>query len=165
MPSFLVILMFCAFISIHFCGFISVHSRVLSLHVLSFWLFVAPFAFMSAFCGCVSVLWFSPFVASFPFSFAFSPFIVAFWAFISFRFCLLTLPSLLFVPSHPSFPFILAFSPFISFYFGLLGLHFLSFLPSHPSFWSFGLSFTVHFLLFWPFGSSCPFILTPWVFM
>ena len=177
----------------HQCFLITVscHLNVLRLHFHSFlWLhfwsfsrFVASCAFILAFCGsicfhvgffcgCISILWFSPFVASFPFNFAFSPFILAFWAFISFRFCLLTLDSLSFAPSHPSFPFILAFSPFISFYFGLLGLHFLSFLPSHPSFWPFGLSFpfifafspfisfhsgllSLLFLSFWPLGSSC----------
>ena len=55
------------------------------------------------------------------------PFILAFWAFISFHFSLLGLHFLSFWPFGPSFPFILAFWAFISFYFGLLGLHFLSF--------------------------------------
>ena len=165
MPSFLVILMFCAFISIHFCGFISVHSRVLSLHVLSFWLFVAPFAFMSAF------LWLY-----------FYPLIFAFCGFISFQFCLLTFHFgllgfhfLSVLPSHLSFPFICPFSPFISFHFGLLALHFLLFWPFELSF-PFGFAFspfipfhlsllTLHFLSFWPSRPSFPFILTPWVFM
>ena len=70
------------------------------------------------------------------------PFILAFWAFISFHFGLLGLYFLLFWPFGPSSSFILAFWAFISYPFGLLRLHFLS---------------------FWPFGPSFPFILAFWV--
>ena len=87
----------------------------LGLHFLSFW----------------------PFGAS-------CPFILAFWAFISFRFGILGLHFLSFWPFGPSFPFILTFWAFISFHFGLLCLHLLS---------------------FWPFGPSFPFILAFWVFI
>ena len=66
------------------------------------------------------------FFSFWPFGLSF-PFILAFWAFISFHFSLLGLHFLSFWPFGPSFPFILAFWDFISFYFGLLGLHFLSF--------------------------------------
>ena len=52
------------------------------------------------------------------------PFILAFWAFISFHFW----------PFGPSFPFILALWAFISFHFCLLGLHFLAFWPFGRSF-------------------------------
>ena len=106
-----------------FCGFISCHVCLLTLHSLSFLHSHLSF-----------------------------PFILAFWAFISFYFN--SLGFLSFLPFHPSFPFIFAFSPshplipcifafcgFISFqfvlltfHFALLGFHFLSFLPSHPSF-------------------------------
>ena len=51
----------------------------------------------------------------------------------------------------------LAFWAFISFHFGLLGIHFLSF-------WSFGHSFPF-ILAFWPFGPSFPFILAFWAFI
>ena len=90
-------------------------------------------------------------LAGWPFGPSF-PFILAFWAFISFHFGILSLHFLSFWPFGPSFPFILAFWAFISFHFGLffwafisfhfglLGLHFLSF-------WSFGLHFLS--LAFW----------------
>ena len=83
-----------------------------------------------------SYLAFWPFGPSFPF-------ILAFWAFISFHFGLLGFHFLSFWPFRPLFPVILAFWACISFHFGLLrlvGLHFLAF-------WLCGL----HFLAFWPF--------------
>ena len=93
------------------------------------------------------------FLSFWPFGPSF-PFILAFWAFISFHFGLLGLHFLSFWPFGPSFPFILAFWAsfpfilafwaFISFHFGLLGLHFLS---------------------FWPFGPSFPFIVAFWAFI
>ena len=61
-----------------------------------------------------------------PFGFSF-PFILAFWASISFHFGLVGLHFLLFCLCGPSFPFILALWAFISFHFGVVGLHFLSF--------------------------------------
>ena len=76
------------------------------------------------------------------------PFILAFWAFISFHFGLLGLHFLSFWPLGfhylsfwpfgLSFSFILAFWAFISFHFGLLGRHFSG---------------------SWPFGPAFPFIL------
>ena len=69
------------------------------------------------------------------FGFVFS--ILAFWAFISFHFCLLGFHFLSFWPFRPLFPVILAFWACISFHFGLLGLvglHFLAFWPCGPSF-------------------------------
>ena len=57
------------------------------------------------------------------------PFILAFWAFISFHFSLLGLHFLLFWHFGPSFPFILAFWACISLHFGLVGFHFLAFWP------------------------------------
>ena len=100
------------------------------------------------------------------------PFILAFWAFISFHFWLVwaatwgppqKLPKTVrvlmkfkkilsapkpaafwnFWPSRPSFLFILAFWAFISFHFEFLALNLLS---------------------FWPFGLSFPFILVFWAF-
>ena len=71
------------------------------------------------------------------------PFILAFWAFISFHFDLLGFHFLSFWPFCPLFPVILAFWACISFHFGLLGLVGLHFL----AFWLCGL----HFLAFWPF--------------
>ena len=144
-PSFPFILALWAFISLHF--------GLLGLHFLSFW----------------------PFRPSFPF-------ILAFWAFISFHFGLLGLfPFIFCLPGLPRgapphklpktvrflikvkqilsaarpaafcnfwplafISFHLAFWAFISFHFGLLGLHFLS---------------------FWPFGLSFPFILAFWAFI
>ena len=103
------------------------------------------------------------------------PFILALWAFISFHFGLLRLHFLSFWPfpgqllgsppphklpkmsRFPSLPYnefssaetgsifqFLAFWAFISFHFGLVGLHFLS---------------------FWPYGPSFPFILALWAFI
>ena len=83
-----------------------------------------------------SYLAFWPFGPSFPF-------ILAFWAFISFHFGLLGFHFLSFWPFRPLFPVILAFWACISFHFGLLGLVGLHFL----AFWLCGL----HFLAFWPF--------------
>ena len=57
-------------------------------------------------------------------------------------------------PSYNSFLCNLAFSVFISFHFGLLGLHFLSFWPFGPSF--------PFILAFW---ASFPFILNFWTFI
>ena len=77
-----------------------------------------------------SYLAFWPFGPSFPF-------ILAFWAFISFHFGLLGFHFLSFWPFRPLFPCILAFWACISFHFGLLGLvglHFLAFWPCGPSF-------------------------------
>ena len=105
------------------------------------------------------------------------PFILAFWAFISFHFSLLGFHFLLFWPFGPSFPFILAFWAFISFHFGFLGPSFpftfgSSELPrgalSHklPKTARFPMKFKLgllglhfgllrfHFLSFWPFGAS-----------
>ena len=59
----------------------------------------------------------------------------------------------------------------MSFHFGLLGLHFLSFWPFGPSFpfilafWAFICLLGFHFLSFWPFGPSFPFILAFWAFI
>ena len=64
------------------------------------------------------------------------PFILAFWAFMSFHFGFLGLHFLSFWSCGPSFPFILAFWAFISLHFGLVGLHF-------------GL-LRLHFFIFWP---------------
>ena len=97
------------------------------------------------------------FLSFWPFGPSF-PFILAFWAFISFHFALLGLHFLSFWPFGPSFPFILAFWAFISFHFGLLG-------PSFPfilAFWAF-ISFHfgilgLDFLSFWPFELSFPVI-------
>ena len=115
MASFLVILTFCRFMCFHF-GF-------LWLHLLSCRLFVAvflSFEFRLLWLHFLSVLpshlSFWPFGLSFPFVFAFSPF-------IPFHLSLLTVHFLLFWPSHRSFPFILAFWVFFSFHFEPLGLH------------------------------------------
>ena len=193
-PSFPFILAFWAFISFHF--------GLLGLHFLSFWHFGPSFPFILAFWAfilhfglVVASLWppptscqkrtvfpmshiknlAAPGPASFsnfwPFGPSF-PFILAFWAFISFHFGLLGLhlafwpcgselvgpphklpktvrfpnvPSKEFSSARPGFIFqFLAFWAFISFHFGLLGLHFLS---------------------FWPFGPSFPFILAFWAFI
>ena len=120
---------------------------------------------------------------------------LAFWAFISFHFCLLGLPSI---------PCILTLWAFISLHFGLVGLHFLAFWPCGPSF-PFILAFSgsasgapptscqkwpvcptslqwiyqrrdrphfavfsilgLHFLAFWPCGPSFPCILALWAFI
>ena len=77
------------------------------------------------------------------------PFILAFWAFISFHFGILGFSFLSFWPFAASFPFILAFWAFISLHFGLLGLHFLSFLrllfPCILGSWGFILAFCLPF--------------------
>ena len=155
--SFPFILALWAFISFHF-GFVG-------RHFLSFWHFGPSF-----------------------------PFILAWWAFISLHFGLVGLHLLSFWPCRPNFllflPFggqllvspphklpktirfsnvpykefssarpgsifqFLTFCAFISFHFGLLGLHFLSF-------WAFGFSFP--FIL--PLWASFPFILALWAFI
>ena len=132
------------------------------------------------------------FLSFWPFGPSF-PFILAFWAVISFHFSLLGFHFLSFWPFGPSFPFILAFWAFISFHFGLLGLHFLSFWPFGPSFPSFLACLGCHvgpppqvakngpfpneiqqmlsaprpaaFCNFWPFEPSFPFILAFWAFI
>jgi len=158
-----------------FWAFISFYFGLLGLHFLSFWPFGFLFPFILAFWAfisfpcvfkkplaqichpslskmvtsskqiqpknCLQNWSFWPFEPSFPF-------ILAFWAFISFH-----------------VPFILAFWAFISFHFGLLGLHFLLFWSFGPSF-PFLLAFWVfHFLSFWSFGLSFPFLVfskSPW---
>ena len=156
-PSFPCILALWAFISLHFglvrlhflaflafWAFISLHFGLVGLHFLSFWPFCGqllapppqvakngPFAqrpyngFISAVTG--SILQF-----------------LAFWAFISLHFSLVSFHFLAFLPCGPSFPCILALWAFISLHFGLLGFHFLA---------------------FWPCGPSFPFILALWAFM
>ena len=148
-PSFPFILAFWAFISFHF--------GLLGLHFLSFWPFKPSFPFIFGFPGLppyklpktvrflikfkqiLSAAKPAAFCNFWPFGLHFLsfwlfgpsfPFILAFWAFISFHFGLLGLHFLSFWPFGPSFPFILAFWAFISFHFGLLGLYFLSFLAS-----------------------------------
>ena len=125
MASFPFIFAFYGFICFHF-GLLWLHSLhfcFLSLHVLSFLLFVASCPFILAvwrfICFHFGFLWLS-FGPSFPFIFAFSPFILVFWAFISFHFGLLGLHFFSFWLSVVSFPFILAFWAFISFHFRLL---------------------------------------------
>ena len=133
---------------------ISSYFGLLNLHFLSFW----------------------PFGPSFPF-------ILAFWAFISFHFGLLGLHFLAFWPCGPSFPFILAFSgsasgpppqvakngpfaqrPYNGFISAVTGsilqfLAFWAFISLH-----FGLV-GLHFLVFWPCGPSVPCILALWAFI
>ena len=146
-----------------FWAFISFRFGLLGLHFLSFWPF-GPSFFSFLFClGChvgppphklqktarflmkFKQILSAPRPAAFcnfwPFGPSF-PFILAFWAFISFHFGLLGFRFLSFWPFGPSFPFILAFWAFIFFHFGLLGFHFLSF-------WLFGA-----FISFFTFGSS-----------
>ena len=123
-----------------FWAFISFHFGLLGLHFLSFW----------------------PFGPSFPF-------ILALWAFISFHFGLVGLHFLAFWPfaaqllgsTHPpqvakNCPFAQCpYNGFISAGTGSI-LQFLA-----PIFGFFGL----HFLSFWPFGPSFPFILAFWAFI
>ena len=71
-----------------------------------------PGASIRVWLGRLNLFW--PFGLSFPF-------ILAFWAFISFHFGLLGLHFFSLWPFGPSFPFILAFWAFISFHFSLLG--------------------------------------------
>ena len=147
-----------------FSAFISFHFGLLGLHFLHFWLAWAATwgpphklpktaRFLMKFKQILSTPRPAAFCNFWPFGPSF-PFILAFWAFISFHFGLLGLHFLSFWPFGPSFPFILAFWAFIFFHFGLLGLHFLSFWPFGPSFPS-----------FWPFGLSFPFILAFWAFI
>ena len=140
-----------------FCGFISFHFRLLGLPFFSFWPFGPSFPFILAFWVSFPffhfwLVWAAtwgpprplPKMARFLMKFkqilsaprpaAFCnlrpktfPFILAFWAFISFHFDLLGFHFLSFWPFRPLFPFILSFWAFISFHFGLLGLHFLHF--------------------------------------
>ena len=141
--SFLVILAFCRFMCFYF-GFLGPHLLSCRLFVAVFLSFDFRLLWLHFLSVCPSHLSFWPFGLSFPFDFAFSPF-------IPFHLSRLTLHFLSFWPSRPSFPFILAFWAFISFHFclltlhfGLLGFHFLSFLPSHRSF-PFILAFWVFF--------------------
>ena len=115
--------------------------------------------------------------------------LVFLWAFISFHFGLLGLHFLSFWCFGLSFPFILAFWAFISFHFGLFSSIFcfckwqilegkiaklkgncrfgpnpgqVAFAPS----FSFHFGFLgLHFLSFWSFGPSFPFILAFWAFI
>ena len=120
---------------------------------------------------------------------------LAFWAFLSFHFGLVSLHVLSFWPCGPSFPFILALWAFISFHFGLVGLHFLTFwlfpgqllgspppqvaknapFPNLPykkfssvetgSIFQFLAFWGLPFLSFWHYKPSCPFILALWAFI
>ena len=111
------------------------------------------------------------------------PCILALWAFISLHFGLVGFHFLAFWPCGPSFPFILAFSgpasgvlpqvakngplaqrPYNGFISAVTGpilqfLAFWAFISLH-----FGLV-GLHFLSFWPFGPSFPFILALWAFI
>ena len=132
-PSFPFILAFWAFISLHFGLF--------GLHFLLFWPFGPSsciFAFWWLACGppptsCQKRSVFpmshiknlaaagpAPFSNFWHFGPSF-PFILAFWAFISFHFGLLGLHFFSFWLFGPSFPFILAFWAFISFHFAFGG--------------------------------------------
>ena len=141
-PSFPFILAFWAFISCHFllagaATWGPPHKLPKTVRFLIKFKQILSAAKPAAFCNFwpfgLHFLSFWPFGPSFPF-------ILAFWAFISFHFALLGLHFLSFWPFGPSFPFILGFWAFISFHFGLLGLHFLSFWPSRRPF-SFILAF------------------------
>ena len=135
-PSFPFILAFWAFISF-FRASISFHFGLLGLHFLHFWFVWAATwgpphklpktaRFLIKFKQILSAPKPAAFCNFWPFGPSF-PFILAFWAFISFHFGLLGLHFLSFWPFGPSFPFILAFWAFISFHFGLLGFHFFYF--------------------------------------
>ena len=145
----------------------------MGLHLLSFWPFLG-FHFLS----------FWPFWLSFPFwSFGPSfPFILVFWAFISFHFGLLGLHFLNFWlvwaatwgPPHKlpkTARFLMKFTQILS----ARPAAFCNFWPFGPSFpfifalWAF-ISFHfcllgLDFLSFWPFGPSFPFILAFWAFI
>ena len=204
-PSFLLILVFWAFISFHFglLGFHFLSFWSLGLHFFSFWPFGLHFLhfwfdwaatwgpphklpktarFLMKFKQILSAPKPAAFCNFWPFGPSF-PFILAFWAFISFHFGLLGLHFLSFWPFGPSFPFILAFWAFISFHFGLLG--FISFifglsgLPRGAP--PYKLPKTARFLIkfkqilsarrpgafcnFLPFRLSFPFILAFWAFI
>ena len=138
-----------------FSAFISFHFGLLGLHFLLFW----PFG-LSLF----SYFFFWAFISFHFWPFGLSlPFILAFWAFISFHFLfvwaatwgplhkllktarfLMKFKQILSAPRPGAFFNFLVFWAFISFHFGLFGLHFLS---------------------FWPFGPSFPFILAFWAFI
>ena len=158
---------------------------VLGLHFLHFWLVWAAAwgpphklpktaRFLMKFKQILSAPRPAAFCNFWPFRLS-CPFILAFWAFISFHFGFLGLHFLSFWPFGLSFPFILAFWAFISFHFGLLGFHFLSFWPfgllfcfilAFSAFIPFILAFLgLYFLSFWPFGLSFPFILAFWAFI
>ena len=128
-PSFPFILAFWAFISFHF--------GLLGLHFLHFWpVWAATWGpphklpktarFLMKFQQILSAPRPAAFCNFWPFGPSF-PFILAFWAFISFHFGLLGFHFVSFWPFGRSFPFILAFWAFISFHFSLLGVHLLSF--------------------------------------
>ena len=119
---------------------------------------------------------------------------LAFRAFISLHFGLVSLHFLAFWPCGSSFPCVLAFWAFISFHFGLVGLHFLAFWPfrgqllgpppqvakngpfAQRPYNGFSSAVTgpilqffsllgLHFLAFWPCGPSFPCILALWAFI
>ncbi len=130
------------------------HSNCFGFHFLSFLSFGPSFPFILAF-----ELSFLPFGLSFPF-------ILAFWAFISFHFGILGFHFLSFwlfegwpvLPTHKlqkiarfgeKFKWDLSEDKIHLATFGLVGLRFFSF----------------HFLSFWHFGPSFPFILAFWAFM
>ena len=151
--SFLVILAFCRFMWFYF-GFLGPHLLSCRLFVAVFLSFDFRLLWLHFLSVCPSHLSFWPFGLSFPFDFAFSPFIPFHLSRLTLHFLhfgLLALHFLLFWPFGPSFPFIFAFSPFILAFWAFISFHFCL--------------LTVHFLSFWPFGSSFPFILSPWVFM
>ena len=157
----------------------------------NFWPFGPSFPFILAFWSFIffhSSLFGFYFVSFWPFGPLF-PFILAFWAFISFHFGLLGFISfhfgflgldfLSFWRFGHLFPFILAFWAFISFHFLLAGA--ATWGPPHnlPKTVRFLIKFKQilsaakpaafcnfwHFLSFWRFGPSFPFILAFWAFI
>ena len=167
-----------------FWAFISFHFGLLGLHFLHFWLVWAATwgpprklpktaRFLMKFKQILSAPRPAAFCNFWPFGPSF-PFILAFWASISFHFGLLGLYFLSFWPFGLSFPFILAFWAFISFHFSLLGccafisFHFGSgfsfrFILAFWAFTSFHFGLLgLHFLSFWPFGRSLAFFLLSW---
>ena len=202
--SFPFILAFWAFMSFHF-GLLGLHFFSFwpfGLHFLHFWfVWAATWGFphklrkTARFLIKLKQILSAPQPAAFCNFLSFGPsfpFILAFWAFISFHFGLLGLHFhfgflgfhfLSFWPFGPSFPFILAFWAFISFHFGLLGLHFLHVWLIWAATWGLPhkLPKTARFLIklkqilsaprpgafcnFWPFGLSFPFILAFWAFI
>ena len=115
----------CAFISLHFC--------LVGLHFLAFWPCGPLIPFILAFSGSASgpppqVAKNGP-IAQRPYNGYISAVtgsilqFLAFWAFISLRFCFVGLYFLAVWPFGLSFPCILALWAFISFYFSRVGLH------------------------------------------
>ena len=150
-------------------AFIPFHFGILGLHFLSFWSFGAfffgpSFPFILAFWAFIS-FHFGP---SFPFILAFLAFpcILAFWVFISLHFGLLGLHFLSFWPFGPSSPFILAFlAPFLALQVANFGKGKIAKFKGKIQIWcqilagwALGL-LGLHFLSFWSFGPSFPFIL------